>query len=353
MAIAHSAIEAAQGGRGAIVAQHLRGTAPNTGRSTVFSALKLVAAAAIVALFGGFLLAGILSTPQETEVLPANATESPSPTVTSVASFPTGTFVADMDDTTLILRPDGTCDRAGVPCTFGVTGNVYSEMTFEDPSGPQVPATYYWTFKGGQLTFEPWGPDQRPDRRATYGDRVFRPQGETVPLPATETDFPTGFFVREDGSVGNYRFNERGSYSSLVAGKYAVNGDLFTEMTHSSHISEKVPATYHWNWDGERLTFTLWGEDRNAERKAVHGKVYVRGENVLGEVRRLLLSDPRLDYWVTVEVQEQDGRHSASATIDDGPPGSGVGDTLQEAVEAALEALDVPYASEMAEDVPG
>ena len=49
---------------------------------TMLSALKFVVAAAIVALFGGFLLTGILTTPQGDEVLPAAVTESPSPMTT-------------------------------------------------------------------------------------------------------------------------------------------------------------------------------------------------------------------------------------------------------------------------------
>ena len=49
---------------------------------TMFSALKFIAASAIVALFGGFLLAGILTTPQGDDVLPAAMTESPSPMTT-------------------------------------------------------------------------------------------------------------------------------------------------------------------------------------------------------------------------------------------------------------------------------
>jgi hypothetical protein len=44
---------------------------------TMFSALKFVAAAAIVALFGGFLLTGILTTQQGDEVAPAAVTASP------------------------------------------------------------------------------------------------------------------------------------------------------------------------------------------------------------------------------------------------------------------------------------
>ena len=46
---------------------------------TMFSALKFVAAAAIVALFGSFLLINITSLPRSDEALPAAVTESPSP----------------------------------------------------------------------------------------------------------------------------------------------------------------------------------------------------------------------------------------------------------------------------------
>jgi len=46
---------------------------------TMFSTLKFVAASAIVALFGGFLLTGVLTTQQGDEMLPAATTESASP----------------------------------------------------------------------------------------------------------------------------------------------------------------------------------------------------------------------------------------------------------------------------------
>jgi hypothetical protein len=62
-------------------------TIPASGRSpargsTMFSALKFVAAGVIVALFGGFLLSGILTTQQDGEVLPAAVTDAPSPMTT-------------------------------------------------------------------------------------------------------------------------------------------------------------------------------------------------------------------------------------------------------------------------------
>ena len=49
---------------------------------TAFSALRFVAAAAIVALFGGFLLAGVLSTQPDGEAPPAAVAESPAPKAT-------------------------------------------------------------------------------------------------------------------------------------------------------------------------------------------------------------------------------------------------------------------------------
>ncbi len=49
---------------------------------TMFSALKFVAASVIVALFGGFLIAGILTTPADDRTAPAAVTASPSPMTT-------------------------------------------------------------------------------------------------------------------------------------------------------------------------------------------------------------------------------------------------------------------------------
>ena len=49
---------------------------------TMFSALKLVAAGVIVALFGGILLAGLFTTQQGDEVVPVAVTASPEPEVT-------------------------------------------------------------------------------------------------------------------------------------------------------------------------------------------------------------------------------------------------------------------------------
>ena len=80
---------------------------------------------------------------------------------------------------------------------------------------------------------------------------------------------------------------------------------------------------------------------------------WVRGETV-GPPRRLLLSDPRLEFFVTVEIQEMaDGSYTVAASVDEDPLGEGAGDTPQTAVAAALEELGEPLASDLAEKVPG
>jgi len=74
---------------------------------TMFSAVKFVAAAVIVALFGGFLLAGVLTTPQPDEVAPAAVTESPTPgAVASGSPEPAATSVSSEAPTTPVVRSD-------------------------------------------------------------------------------------------------------------------------------------------------------------------------------------------------------------------------------------------------------
>ena len=50
---------------------------PTEGGSRMFSALKIVTAAVVVAAFGGFLIAGLTGEPQETEPFPAAVSPSP------------------------------------------------------------------------------------------------------------------------------------------------------------------------------------------------------------------------------------------------------------------------------------
>ena len=252
---------------------------PRTRGFTMFSALKLMAASAIVALFGGFLLAGVLTAPADDEVLPAAVTASPTPATTEEPAFPTGTFVSDDGDLTLEFRADGTCERAGVPCVYGVHEDAYTEMAFEDPAGEQVPVTYLWDFDDERLTFERWGEDRRPDREEVYLGHAFVAAGETLPLPPKATDFPTGTFVSLENPDKVLEFSKDGTGRSYKPGRsearfsYGVTGDLFAEMT-SEFLSgdPKVPATYHWARDGEQLAFEVWGEDLGSSRSFTFGE---------------------------------------------------------------------------------
>jgi hypothetical protein len=103
------------------------------------------------------------------------------------------------------------------------------------------------------------------------------------------TGFPTGRFVHEHlpGEIfefdedGTYRYYWSADYSGepTVQGKYGVNGNLYTEMTHDYPTSPKIPATYTWTYDGQKLTFHLWGKDVNAHRKSVYdGQTYIKVE---------------------------------------------------------------------------
>ena len=64
-------------------------------------------------------------------------------------------------------------------------------------------------------------------------------------------------------------------------------------------------------------------------------------------MQHLHLTHPRLDFWVTVEIHERDGRFMATAELAEDSRDVGVGDTPQEAVRAAPRGLGEPYANEM------
>jgi hypothetical protein len=87
-----------------------RWPAPGEGGIMVFSAVKLAAAAAIVALFGGFLLVGVVGDPQDGDLLPP-AAESPSAeAVVAVPAEFSGTFTCTTDweggtTTNVVLGP--------------------------------------------------------------------------------------------------------------------------------------------------------------------------------------------------------------------------------------------------------
>jgi hypothetical protein len=85
-------------------------------------------------------------------------------------------------------------------------------------------------------------------------------------------EFPTGFFVSADGTYA-LEFDEDGRFTYYAEdihipysrGTYSIDGNLYTEdmMCH-------FPATYTWAYDGQNLTFKLFGEDECEPRKGTY-----------------------------------------------------------------------------------
>ena len=116
---------------------------------------------------------------------------------------------------------------------------------------------------------------------------VFITGCATCPETESDSGFPIGTFVsttdddmrlrfRKDGT-GYSQWAPTGSLTNVTDFIYAVHGNLYTEMTHTSHL--KVPATYYWNYDGEVLSFTRWGKDPiSTRRETYEDHTYVKKE---------------------------------------------------------------------------
>ncbi|MGD8682737.1 MAG: hypothetical protein PVG27_02220 [Chloroflexota bacterium] len=113
---------------------------------TVFSALKFITAAVIVALFGGFLLRGILTAPQQSELPPAAVTESPSPMTTE--ALLSGMVTEEVEPGVFRIINDGVRDLALVATAdddqnivAGLDGSVWlftPELSFRLGDGKRV-----------------------------------------------------------------------------------------------------------------------------------------------------------------------------------------------------------------------
>ena len=178
---------------------------------TMFSALKFATAGAIVALFGGFLLVGILSAPQDGNVLPAAVTESPSPMTTEellsgmvTEEVEPGVFRVVNDGVRDLTYPLGGWDYSGFMVDVTPDGSVWlsvdegehdlfrlgEEQVFEDPW------TRLW-FRGVAPDGSLWGLGEVPDDR--WGISSF--DGEEWTVRATMTDIAVTLAVGPDGTV--------------------------------------------------------------------------------------------------------------------------------------------------------
>ena len=93
---------------------------------TPFAALRFAVAAAIVALFGGFLLAGVLTAPQGDDVLPAAVTEAPSPM--TAEELLSGMVATEVEPGVYRVEDDGVRSLSpmdGSPVVAGDDGSVW------------------------------------------------------------------------------------------------------------------------------------------------------------------------------------------------------------------------------------
>jgi len=104
-----------------------------------------------------------------------------------------------------------------------------------------------------------------------------------TPTPTT-TGFPTGTFVNAQKDTG-FQFNEDGTFDyffgdleePLLVGTYSIDGNLFTEET-INYPPCPYPGTYEWTYDGQNLTFQLFGEDECDVRIDAYVQTFIKSE---------------------------------------------------------------------------
>ncbi len=108
--------------------------------------------------------------------------------------------------------------------------------------------------------------------------------GAAVAQDEAQVAFPIGHLEPTDGHRESVRFDADGTCASFGPGwempcTYAINGNLFTETSYEGSMRYKFPATYRWDWDGERLSFEPWSRDDVEPRVAAYAdRVYERAE---------------------------------------------------------------------------
>jgi len=227
------------------ITRRLRGGVSPTPRGrgfTMFSAVKFIAAAAIVALFGGFLLAGILTTEQGDEMAPAAVTESPSPVTTEellsgmvTEEVEPGVFRVVNDGVRDLTYPLGGWGYSGFMVDVTPDGSVWmsvdegdhdlfrlgEEPVFEDPwthlrSREVAPDGSLWAIGIGGV----------PDDRSG----IFSFDGDGWTLRATTTGDPHALAVGPDGTVwvlatDLLRLEDDGSLTTIEAWSDVYGGD--------------------------------------------------------------------------------------------------------------------------------
>lgn len=179
----------------------------------MFSAVKFMVAAVIVALFGGFLLTGILTTSPGDEAAPGAVTESPSPMTTE--ELLSGMVTEEVEPGVFRVDNDGVRDLS-----LAVGWGGYGHMVDVTPDGsvwvsvqenhPDPPSMFRLGEEPVFEDFEPWPPyrEVAPDGSlwglgAVSDDRgvIFSSDGEGWTVRATTTDELRTLAVGPNGTV--------------------------------------------------------------------------------------------------------------------------------------------------------
>jgi hypothetical protein len=198
---------------------------------TMFSALKIIVAGAIVALFGGFLLAGILTTPRGDEMAPAAVTESPSPMTTE--QLLSGMVTEEVEPGVLWVRNDGVSDLAY-------------------PVDPEVPYDIVAGHDGGIYVLE-------PGHYARLGEGGGSAQGHRGFDWSIEDGFPSDVGVAPDGTIWAV-FGER-LYASPWGSGYETRHLATMEGPYPVEVTSDGTVWAVWRDDQEGVVFGYLGAD--------------------------------------------------------------------------------------------
>ncbi len=218
---------------------------------TMFSALKFIAAAAIVALFGGFLLMGVLTTQQGDEVAPAAVTESPEAESTSELLF-------ELSVPRWALPADLTALEAGdwnLEAGTDVTGEPQASQANESMRNRAMMVT------SGSFLVEPttdallWrAPGSTPEVRPA-GEAVTLQPGEAIYLPSVPAD-----------EVDPERYLR-------IANPGAVDATGFTFHAHEGSTGSRFggfPSGLQWKtWPGDLVVLQPFATDWTAADEAL------------------------------------------------------------------------------------
>ena len=221
----------------------------------MFSALKFIAAGVIVALFGGFLLAGVLTTPQGDEVAPAAVTESPEPEATTAPEEPTEP--PDPSVRTDILPGIALTVEEVEPGVL--SGRERRRSDFAFPVDPEVPYDIVAGHDGGIYVLE-------PGHYARLGEGGGSAQGHKGFDWNLVDAFPSDVGVAPDGTI------------------WAVfGGRLYSSPWGSGHETRHLPTMEGPEPIEVTSDGTVWAVWRDDSGSAVFGYLGADGWTMVGE----------------------------------------------------------------------